>query len=120
MAMLGFAGIALAELKTQVPAGEQLAGDVFGVLLLSLTFTLASIFPKFSTGRPLRVSSVADLGVFEAGCESKGQAEMRTRVDRAAYACGCMPDAVCCRCNAGQLQTGLGVSISKRLCRLLS
>jgi hypothetical protein len=58
MAMLGFAGIALAELKTQVPAGEQLAGDVFGVLLLSLTFTLASIFPKFSTGRPLRVSAI--------------------------------------------------------------
>lgn len=56
MAMLGFAGTALAELKTQVPAGEQLAGDLFGVLLLSLTFTLASIFPKFSTGRPLRVS----------------------------------------------------------------
>jgi hypothetical protein len=55
MAMLGFAGIALSELKTQVPAGEQLAGDVIGVLLLSLTFTLASIFPKFSTGRPLKV-----------------------------------------------------------------
>lgn len=54
MAMLGFAGIALSELKTQVPAGEQLAGDVIGVLLLSLTFTLASIFPKFSTGRPLK------------------------------------------------------------------
>lgn len=57
MAMLGFAGIALAELKEQTPAGEQLAGDVFGVLLLSITFTLASLFPKFSTGRPLKVST---------------------------------------------------------------
>ena len=55
MAMLGFAGTALAELQTQVPAGEQLAGDVFGVLLLSLTFTLASLFPKFSSGSSLKV-----------------------------------------------------------------
>ena len=55
MAMLGFAGIALAELKSGVPAGEQLAGDVGGVLLLSLTFLFASLFPKFSTGRALKV-----------------------------------------------------------------
>lgn len=55
MAMLGFAGIALAELKDHIPAAEQLGGDVFGVLLLSITFTLASIFPKFSTGCSLKV-----------------------------------------------------------------
>jgi len=55
MAMLGFAGIALAELKNGVPAAEQLGGDVFGVLLLSITFTLASLFPKFSTGSSLKV-----------------------------------------------------------------
>lgn len=55
MAMLGFAGIALAELKNGVPAAEQLGGDIFGVLLLSITFTLASLFPKFSTGSSLKV-----------------------------------------------------------------
>lgn len=57
MAMLGFAGIALAELKDHVPAAEQLGGDVVGVLLLSITFTLASIFPKFSTGHALKVGA---------------------------------------------------------------
>ena len=55
MAMLGFAGMALTELKTQVPAAEQLSGDVVGVLLLSITLTLASLFPKFSSGTSLRV-----------------------------------------------------------------
>jgi hypothetical protein len=57
MAMLGFAGIALAELKDHVPAAEQLGSDVFGVLLLSITFTLASLFPKFSTNRSLKVGA---------------------------------------------------------------
>jgi hypothetical protein len=57
MAMLGFAGIALAELKDHVPAAEQLGSDVFGVLLLSITFTLASLFPKFSTGTSLKVGA---------------------------------------------------------------
>jgi hypothetical protein len=55
MAMLGFAGIAVTELTSKVPAAEQLAGDVIGVALLSLTFTLASIVPKFNTGRSLQV-----------------------------------------------------------------
>lgn len=55
MAMLGFAGMALTELKTQVPAAEQLSGDVVGVLLLSITLTLASLLPKFSSGTSLRV-----------------------------------------------------------------
>jgi hypothetical protein len=55
MAMLGFAGMAAAELKDHVPAAEQLAGDVIGVLLLSATFLLASLFPKFNTGFSLKV-----------------------------------------------------------------
>lgn len=58
MAMLGFAGIALTELKSGVPAAEQLGGDIGGVLLLIISFTLASIFPKFSTGRSLKVCGV--------------------------------------------------------------
>lgn len=55
MAMLGFAGIALAELQQQVPAAEQFSNDVSGVLLLSVTLTLASIFPKFVSGTSLKV-----------------------------------------------------------------
>jgi hypothetical protein len=55
MAMLGFAGIALAELQQQVPAAEQFANDVSGVALLSITLTLASIFPKFVSGCSLKV-----------------------------------------------------------------
>lgn len=59
MAMLGFAGIALAELKDKVPAGEQLANDVVGVVLLSLTFTLASLLPKFLSGYSLKVYALS-------------------------------------------------------------
>jgi len=55
MAMLGFAGIALAELKEQIPAAEQFSDDVGGVLLLGITLTLASIFPKFVSGSSLKV-----------------------------------------------------------------
>jgi hypothetical protein len=54
MAMLGFAGIALAELKEQIPAAEQFSNDVGGVLLLGITLTLASIFPKFVSGSSLK------------------------------------------------------------------
>lgn len=55
MAMLGFAGIALAELQTGVPAAEQFANDVAGVSLLAVALTFASIFPKFVSGCSLKV-----------------------------------------------------------------
>lgn len=54
--MLGFAGIALAELKTQVPAAEQFGDDVVGVALLAAALTVGSIFPKFVSGSSLKVS----------------------------------------------------------------
>ncbi|KAF8068235.1 Low molecular mass early light-inducible protein HV90 [Scenedesmus sp. PABB004] len=54
LAMLGFAGIALAEFKQQVPAAEQFGADVGGVALLSLALTFASIFPKFVSGSSLK------------------------------------------------------------------
>ncbi|KAF6256902.1 early light-inducible protein [Scenedesmus sp. NREL 46B-D3] len=63
MAMIGFAGIALAELQQQVPAAEQFANDVSGVALLSITLTLASIFPKFVSGcslQDLHASATSD------------------------------------------------------------
>lgn len=59
MAMIGFAGIALAELQQGVGAGEQFAGDAVGVTLLSLALTFASIFPKFVSGTSLKVGCTA-------------------------------------------------------------
>lgn len=63
MAMLGFAGIALAELQTGVPAAEQFANDVAGVSLLAVALTFASIFPKFVSGcslKDLHASATSD------------------------------------------------------------
>jgi hypothetical protein len=61
MAMLGFAGVALTELTQQVPAAEQFANDVSGVLLLTATLTFASIFPKFVSGCSLKVRAASEL-----------------------------------------------------------
>jgi hypothetical protein len=62
MAMIGFAGIALTELTQQVPAAEQFANDVPGVLLLAAALTFASIFPKFVSGCSLKVRPALNIG----------------------------------------------------------
>lgn len=54
LAMLGFAGLALTELKSSTPALEQLGNDVVGILLLALSLTFASITPKMVSGRSLQ------------------------------------------------------------------
>lgn len=55
LAMLGFVGIMLAEKSSKIGALEQFGGDFLGVALLSITLTLASVFPKFASGSSLKV-----------------------------------------------------------------
>jgi hypothetical protein len=63
--MMGWAGIALAELKSGVPAAEQFGSDIGGVLLLSVTLTLASLFPKFVSGSSLKVCASKLMRIWE-------------------------------------------------------
>lgn len=53
--MLGFVAIMMAEAGSKTPALESFGGDVLGVVLLSITLTLATIFPKFASGSSLKV-----------------------------------------------------------------
>ena len=66
--MLGFAAIAAAELSTQTPALEQFGSDWLGVALMSVTLSLASVFPKLVSG-----SSLADLHAAATSDNLKGE-----------------------------------------------
>jgi hypothetical protein len=61
-AMLGFVGIASAELSSQATAAEQLGDDIVGWGLLVITLTLASVFPKLVSGNSLEVGAARALG----------------------------------------------------------
>lgn len=74
LAMLGFLGIALAEHKDGVSAVSQLGGDVLGPLLLALSLTMASVFPKIVSGTPLRELHAAATGANLKGEGVIGQA----------------------------------------------
>lgn len=53
-AMLGFTGLALTEVSSHTPALEQVANSIPAIILVSLTFTVATILPKLVSGSSLK------------------------------------------------------------------
>lgn len=74
--MLGFVAIMMAEAGSKTPALESFGGDVLGVVLLSITLTLATIFPKFASGSSLKVRARGG-GLRRAAAHAAPQAPAR-------------------------------------------
>jgi hypothetical protein len=74
LAMLGFLAAALAERKDGTPVLEQLGGDWLGPLLLAVSLTMASIFPKIVSGTSLKELNEAATGDNLRGEGALGQA----------------------------------------------
>jgi hypothetical protein len=72
--MLGFVGVALAEHKDGVPALSQLGDDWLGPLLLAVSLTMASVFPKIVSGTSLKELNAAATGANLRGEGAIGQA----------------------------------------------
>lgn len=53
-AMLGFTGLALTEFSKHTPALEQIANSIPAIILVSLTFTVATVLPKLVSGSSLK------------------------------------------------------------------
>jgi hypothetical protein len=68
LSMIGFVGIALAEHKDGVAALAQLGDDWLGPLLLAISLTMASVFPKIVSG-----SSLAELHAAATGDNLRGE-----------------------------------------------